>query len=374
MTSLSPRVIVLVITELDPGGAERAFTHLALRLDKSQWQPVVISLRARPTAANSILVDQLETAGIQVEFLNARHKWQFPWAIWCLRRRLRELRPAIVQSFLFHANVVSALAGRLAGTKVVAGVRVADPSRSRQRLERWLSPLIAKFVCVSQSVADFCEQSAGIAREKLQVIPNGVDVDRFANATSADRTTLGMPADRRLMIAIGRLEKQKGHDWLLPILARVFSELPAHDLLLVGDGTERTRLEQQAVQLGIRQRVHFLGRRTDVPELLRAAELMVLSSRWEGMPNVLLEAMAAGLPVVTTRVEGADEILGPLAARQCVAKGDSPSFERAVLALACEPELAAALGRANQSRVTARFSLAVMTQAYEQLYMRLTKS
>jgi len=374
MTFGAPRTIVLVITQLDPGGAERALAQLALRLDRQKFRPIVISLRARPVVGRAFLVETLEAAGIPVEFLNARHKWELPRAVWRLRRRLRAVRPVAVQSFLFHANVVAALAGKWAGVPVVAGVRVADPIRSRQRAERWLAPLISRFVCVSQSVADFCEQTAGIAREKLVVIPNGVDVEKFAHAQPVDRAALPVPAGRRLLIAIGRLEKQKGHDWLLPVLARAFPQLPEHDLLLVGDGPEQARLQQQAGELGIASRVHFLGWRGDIPALLRAAELLLLPSRWEGMPNVLLEAMAAGLPVLTTRVEGTTEILGPLAPEQSVPAGDAAAFERALVSLASDAARSVDLGQQNRARVLASFSLAFSVQAYEQIYMELMKS
>ncbi|WP_425619267.1 glycosyltransferase [Anatilimnocola sp. NA78] len=369
-----PQAIVFVITQLDAGGAERALTQLVLRLDKSRFQPTVISLRPRPVGARAILVEQLEAAGVAVEFLNALQKWEFPRAVWRLSRRLQELRPAVVQSFLFHANVVTALAGKLSGVPVVAGMRVADPSRTRQRVERWLAPLIKMHICVSQSVADFYQKTVGISRDKLDVIPNGVDVERFAQALPVDRSSLPVPANRRLLVAIGRLERQKGHDWLLPILAKAFEELPEQELLLVGDGPDRGRLQQQASELGIGDRVHFLGWRSDVPELLRGADLLLLPSRWEGMPNVLLEAMAAGLPVLTTRVEGTTEILGPLATEQSVAVGDSAAFEDAIVRLCQDRVLSAELGQSNRERVLASFSLAVMTQAYEQIYMRLMKS
>src|SRR5687767_9808047 len=124
MTSGSPRRLALVITGLEPGGAERALTHLALRINRDKFQPAVISLRPRPSGVQAELVEQLEAAGVPVDFLNARSKWQFPATIWNLSRRLRTLRPAVVQSFLFHANVTAALAAKLQGIPVLGGIRV----------------------------------------------------------------------------------------------------------------------------------------------------------------------------------------------------------------------------------------------------------
>jgi glycosyltransferase involved in cell wall biosynthesis len=291
-----------------------------------------------------------------------------------LKRRLQALRIGLVQSFLFHANVVAATAGRLAGVKVVAGIRVADPNRQRQRLERWLAPVIERYVCVSQSVADFSAEVAGLPREKLVVIPNGVDVARFRDATAIHLSTLGLPAGRRWLIAVGRLEKQKGYDRLLPLLPTVFEAHREYDLLLVGSGAERESLTRQARELGIEARVHFAGWQTNVPGLLKAAELLLLPSRYEGMPNVVLEAMAAALPVVATGVEGTAELLGPLAAEQLTPPEDGPAFQAALLAMLASRDGQIELGRANQRRVEERFSLAVMAIAYESFYTSLMNS
>lgn len=374
MTNGSPRPLALVITGLEPGGAERALTQLALRIDRSLFAPTVISLRPRPAGAQAELVDLLEAANIPVEFLNARSKWQFPLAVVKLNSRLKTLRPALVQSFLFHANVVAALAGRLRRVPVIAGVRVADPSRARQRAERWLTPWSKQFVCVSQSVADFCAQNCKLPAEKLTVIPNGVDVERFRNAAAADPAALGLEADRRFLISVGRLDRQKGFDWLFPQLPRIFAARPEYDLLIVGEGPERARLQAQATALEIQNRVHLLGWRTNVPQLLKLADLLLLPSRWEGMPNVLLEAMAAGLPVVTTEVEGAAEILGPLTAEQMVPLNDAAAFSERVLAFASSAGLRQVTGIANQARVERHFSLAVMATTYEDLYGRIINS
>ena len=369
-----PRRLALVITGLEPGGAERALTQLALRINRELFQPLVISLQPRPTAAKCLMVDQLEAAEVPVEILNAQSKWQIGSAVWRLSRRFQSLQPAIVQSFLFHANVVAALAGRLSGVPVVAGIRVADPSPARHRLERWIEPLVKKVVCVSHSVAHFSAQTAGLPRGKLSVIPNGVDVAKFRDALPADRHELGLPAQQRFFIAIGRLDRQKGHDWLLPQMPAIFAQRPQHSLLIVGDGPERKRLQAQTAELGLQQRVHFLGWRADVPQLLKLAEVLLLPSRWEGMPNVLLEAMAAGLPFVSTAVEGADEIAGLLQGDQVVNQGDAQAFTERVLAVTASSDYRMQLGKANQQRAEEHFSLALMAKAYEDIYCQIINS
>lgn len=369
-----PQPLALVITGLEPGGAERALTQLALRIDRNQFLPVVFSLQPRPQPDKCVLVDELTAAGVVVVFLNARSKWQFAYAVWRLAFHLKKLQPAIVQSFLFHANVVAAYAGKWSGVKVVAGIRVADPSRARLRAERWIAPLVQKFVCVSESVADFSATTAGLPRDKLCVIPNGVDVAKFRDAKPADRAALGLPSDRRFLIAVGRLDPQKGQDWLLPLLPRIFAERPQYDLLLVGDGPARERLQAQATTLQMQSRIHFLGWQSQVPRLLKLADVLLLPSRWEGMPNVLLEAMAAGLPVVTTAVEGAAEILGPLAEQQLTPLHDGFALQERVLAMTASASAREGLGKQNQERVCQHFSLAVMASAYEELYCQIINS
>jgi len=367
----SPLPLALVITELDVGGAEQALVHLATGLSRARFAPTVYSLQARPE--NDLLVQRLEEAQVPVHFLNLRSRWQFFGAVSKLAALFRQQQARIVQSFLFHANVVATLAARQAKVPgMVTGVRVADPSPWRQRVERWLTPKVDKIVCVSQGVAEFCQHKCGFPADKLAVIPNGVDLSRFSGATPADLQALGVPAGRRAILFIGRLDKQKGLDWLFSeVLPKVFAELPQHDLLLAGDGSQRQELESLASQLRITERVHFAGRQRTIPEILAASDLLVLPSRWEGMPNVLLEAMAAGKPLVATRVEGIEELLGKERDEQSCKAGDAPAFADKIVALARDRSIAERLGPQNQQRAAAEFTLVAMIARYEALYESL---
>ncbi len=367
----SPLRLALVITELEVGGAEQALVNLATGLSRERFSPVVYSLQPRPK--NDLLVRRLEQAEISVHFLDVQSFWQFFSAVHRLKGLLWQQQPQVVQSFLYHANVMATRAMRQAKLpRMVTGIRVADPRAWRQRVERWLAPKVDKIVCVSQGVADFCRDKCGLPGEKLVVIPNGVDLTRFENVQPADLTVLGLSAGRRSILYIGRLDRQKGLDWLLTeVMPRVFRELPQHDLLLVGDGLQREALEELVGKHGLRGRVHFLGWRGDVPEILSASDMLVLPSRWEGMPNVLLEAMSAGKPVVATQAEGVMELLGDGAAQQSCPAGDAAGFAQRILRLAQDRTLAAELGAQNQRRAAAEFSLAAMISRYEALYESL---
>jgi glycosyltransferase involved in cell wall biosynthesis len=191
---------------------------------------------------------------------------------------------------------------------------------------------------------------------------------------AADLTALGLPVGRQAIVYVGRLHAQKGLDWLLQWMPTVLSRLPDFDLLLVGQGAERPRLERRVASLGIQNRVHFVGWQSDVPRILSAARLLVLPSRWEGMPNVVLEAMARGLPVVSTRAEGVMELLGEAAAEQTVAAGDRDGFVQRLLDLLGDEKRAARIGRQNRQRAAEHFSLDAMVGAYQQLYESLMRS
>ncbi len=367
----SPLSLALVITELEVGGAEQALVNLATGLSRERFSPVVYALQ--PSPKNDRLVRRLEEAEIPVHFLNVRSYWQFFSAVSRLAALFRQQQPRVVQSFLFHANVVATQAARKAKVpRMVTGIRVADPSFLRQRVEWWLTPKVDKIVCVSQGVADYCANQCRFPAEKLVVIPNGVDLSRFENVQPADLCALGLSAGRRAILYVGRLERQKGLDNLsTTVLPRVFRELPQHDLLLVGDGPQQATLQTLLEKQGLRNRVHFLGWRDDVPRILAASDVLVLPSRWEGMPNVVLEAMAAGKPVVATQAEGVTELLGDLAEPQSCPAGDAAGFAERIIRLARDRELAGELGAQNRRRAAAEFSLAAMISRYAALYESL---
>ena len=363
--------IAFVITELDVGGAERCLTRLVTGIDKTRFEPHVFSLWPRPASGEDSLVRAIESAGVPVRFLNARSVSRVWNSRNALKRAFQELRVDIVQNFLFRANVIGTSAARAAGVpEVLLGVRVADPSCWRMWLEKRAARQAKRVVCVSDSVAEFAKRSWACGSEKLMVIPNGVDVGRYPADQPVDLTSLGIPAGRQALIAIGRLHRQKGFDWLLQLAPALLQKLPQHDLLIVGEGEERGTLTQQASNTEIAERIHFLGRRSDVPELLAASEALLLPSRWEGMPNVLLEAMASGLPVIATRAEGVEQLLGDDAAEQTVSFGADADFIEAVSRIVLGGQ---DLGAKNRRRVEGHFSLAGMIRVYEHLYETLAE-
>jgi glycosyltransferase involved in cell wall biosynthesis len=365
--------IALIITDLAVGGAERCVVELATRVDRGRFRPVVYSLAAAPPAGEDECLKALEAAGIVVHFLGAGRIWQFPAVVGRLERLLRGQGPQVAQTFLFHANIAGRIAARRAGVpRVVSGIRVAQRRpRWRLWLDRGTDRLVDRHICVSRAVAEFAARQGRLPAEKLAVIPNGVDLARFRARGGARGTVPGLgivPAGREAIACIGRLDRQKGLGWLLETAAVWMPQLPGWDLLLVGRGPQRARLEAQCRRLGLRGRVHFLGWRPDVAEILAASRLLVLTSAWEGMPNAVLEAMAAGLPVVATDVEGVRELLGPAATTQVVQFGDTEALAQRLISFASDAEMAAQTGAENHRRAETNFSLSGMVAAYEDLW------
>jgi glycosyltransferase involved in cell wall biosynthesis len=365
--------IALCITELEVGGAERNLVELATRLDRDTWDPVVYCLKPRPPADEASCVPPLEAAGIPVHCLGMRQIWHALPAIGRLRRRFVEQRPELVQTFLFHANLAGRLAARRAGVpRVVSGIRVAE-RRCRWHIwaDRLTARLVDRHVCVSQAVARFSAERASIPAEKLVVIPNGIDLAGYPVARPADLASLGVPSGRRVVTYVGRLDRQKGLHWLLETAGGWLHRVPDCDLLLVGKGPDRARLERLCAKHALSGRVRFLGWRPDVPEILAASHLLVLPSIWEGMPNVVLQAMASRLPVLATDVEGVRELLGPGSSSQVVRYGDTQAFAEKLVTLMTDRKLAAELGQKNRARAEAEFAIERVVAAYEDLWRAL---
>jgi glycosyltransferase involved in cell wall biosynthesis len=363
--------VALCITDLNAGGAERCLVEIATRIDRARFVPTVYCLKPPPEPGETSLVPELETAGVAVHFLNARGWRDFPRMVTELRRSLSDRDTQITQSFLFHANIVARFAASgVRGCRVVSGIRVAERGASWHRwADRLTQQKVDKYVCVSRSVAEFSAKIARLPAEKLAVISNGIDPQRYCNLQPANLSVL--PPGRRLITFIGRLEAQKSLRDLIATARTWLARLPDCDLLIVGKGPQEAQLREQCRAAGIAERVHFLGWRADVPAILAASSLLVLASAWEGMPNVVLEAMASGLPVAATRVEGIEELLGPAIQEQSVPYGDWEGFSEMVVRIANSPDLAEKLANANRRRAIEQFSVQRMVEAYQALWQAL---
>jgi glycosyltransferase involved in cell wall biosynthesis len=360
-----PVAVALVITDLDVGGAERSLAMLATRLDPSRWRLAVFCL-----GGPGQLVDVIRRANVSCECLeiNRRNPLQ---AFARLARSLRRFKPQLVQSFMFHANLSARVAAPWAGWPwVVGGLRVAErQKRWHLIVDRLTAPLAAGSVCVSQGVLRFSREVARLNLDRLTVIPNGIDPRPFDVAVAVPRAAIGIPNDVHLALHVGRLDPQKGLSDLLGAAERVTAQRSDWHLALAGDGPGRPWLLEQLVKHPrLQEKTHWLGQRDDVPGLLKTADVLVLASLWEGMPNVVLEAMAARLPVIGTAVEGTEDLVLPGRTGWLVPPRDPEALSRALIEAVDSPERCRQYGDEGRLRVERDFSLETTLEAYECLW------
>lgn len=361
--------IGFVITELFIGGAERCLTELALGLADRCEQVRVFSLGTLPSGQQRALVDRLEAANIRVDSAEADSAFKTISAYRRLGSWYQDLRPDVSQTFLHHANVIGSLAGKAARVpRRVAGVRVAQNRPLGCRLERMALRAAHSTVCVSDAVRQYAHNRLGC--HSSVVIPNGVDVDRFALATPFDWQTIGWPEDSVVSLFVGRLHAQKGLDLLQQHIDSIAPQGSNRRLLLVGDGPLRREIVPWIDTVGS-DRVQLLPWQADVAPLMRACRLLILPSRYEGMPNVVLEAMAAGRPVVFSQVEGSEELVAHSRQQQCFPAGDGDAMSSLVQRLLADGALCDQLGSDNQTRMKTEFTIPAMVDAYFSHYRRL---
>lgn len=284
-----------------------------------------------------------------------------------LARALLKLRPQIVNvHFVTGQALYFILLRKLFGFKTILSVHGSDLLRPREHLGLALPFMLRRADAVTVVSEDLRQRlllGLGLDPRKVRYVPNGVDVDFWADA-QRDLPRLALAAPH--LVTVGRLEPVKGLDVLLQAFWRVRRNYPDARLTIVGEGEARAALERQAALLGIEAGVTFAGRlaREGIRELFGGAHLFALPSRSEGMPLALLEAMAAGLPVVASTVGGVREVVGDEAGL-LVRSGVSEPLATAILHLLGEPALAARMGAAAAERVRERYSSAASTRAFE---------
>lgn len=291
---------------------------------------------------------------------------------------LKESRPDIVHCYLFHANIIGALAARLAGCPVViTSRRSLGYFKDGKPYYQWLENLVNRFTDIitvnSKAVMDDVLRRERLNPKKIKLIYNGIDATLYQEEKGARaeiRRRFGLRADTTLITAIANLIPYKGHADLLCAAALLRQQVPAARFLLVGrdEGIEAS-LRKLAAELGLGETVIFAGPRTDIPRILAATDIMVLPSHEEGFSNVILEGMAAGLPLVVTKVGGNPEAVIDGETGLLVPPHNPEELAKAMLKLLSEPAYAQKLGEAARKRVEACFSLTRMIREYEEMYL-----
>lgn len=353
------------------GGAEQVLLTLWEGLDRRRWRPLLIhhpepGVEPLLQAARRLEVDLWAVPRLPEGRLGAQRVLPFAQA---LRRR----RPA-----LFHANLAWQLAGKfgmaaaaLAGLPVLATEHlfVETPTPAATVLQhRMLAAGVRRYLPVSHALSRRLQRALGLPARKLQVIHNGIPVERFqAPPRPGLRQQLGLEAGRPVILTPARLDAQKGLSYLVPAAAQV----PEALFLLAGEGPERAALTAQVQAAGLAERVRLLGRRADLADWLAACDIVVLPSLYEGFPLVVLEALAAGKPVVATDIEGTREAVSDGRTGVLVPPADPEALARAVRRLLADPAWAGQLAAAGRAEVQTCFSAAAMVAAVTQVYTEI---
>jgi glycosyltransferase involved in cell wall biosynthesis len=325
------------------------------------------------------LGEQLRADGVEVVCLNRKpgRDWG---ALWRLAREIRRRRIEVLHAHQYSPFFYAALAAGLVGARprvilTEHGRHFPDHvSPLRRAVNRLLLDRLADAVnaVCGFSARALC-QVDGFAGRRIDVIENGIKLERYRPAT--DRAELcrrlGLDPRRRHVACIARFHPVKDHTTLVRAFAPLAAALPDVDLLLVGDGPRRADLEELSAGLGVKDRVRFLGVRRDVPDLLRVADVFALTSVSEAASLTLLEAMAAGVPVVVTAVGGNPEMVRHGREGLLVPRGDVPAVTAALQQILADRDLAARLGAAGRARVEERYRLEQTVERYAALYRQL---
>ena len=363
--------ILHLLVSLPVGGAEDLVAAIVRGLNPERFAAEVACIGFPGPVG-----DELQAAGYPVSCLGLDLQRASFWRLVAeVRRLLKELRPDLLHTHLYHPNLYGRLAALGLGIPVVAAVHNSY-ARAKFHRRLWnylLSWTTARVVVGSAQVWEDVRHYDGVTPARLLLLPYGICLEDLETSLSRQeaRQTLGVSGF--VLGAVGRLEEQKGHLNLLEALAQVRQELPEATLLLVGDGRLRPDLERRARELGLAERVRFLGTRRDLPLIYQALDLFVQPSWWEGLPLALLKAMGAGLPVLATRVSGVREVINDGGNGRLVEPGDAAALARVLLELYRQPERRARLGAAARLTIQEGYSLEAMVAQLEQLYLELAK-
>jgi glycosyltransferase involved in cell wall biosynthesis/GT2 family glycosyltransferase len=361
-----PIRVVHVIDSTDFGGAEQVLLQLARGLDRGAWRSIVIHDQRAERLGQRLA--ELGIEAVATDLAGAR-----PWLrVPAITRTVRRLRPDIV-----HVHRPWPRSGRVA----LAAATLARPeaiivtdhlasgraSLRRRIVERLVTARVATWIAVSPDVSRGLVQTLGAPGDRVRTVLNGVAVDRQASGRESSDDIRPAEAARtgRLLVMLAQLRPQKRHEILLEALTTLPEDVTA---VLAGDGPERPRIEARVAELGLGSRVHLAGFVEDVRALLDGADIVVLPSRFEGLPLALLEAMAVGRPIVATDVPGTRELVTDGQTGLLVRPDDPDQLANAIRRLLDDPDLARRLGEAGREQVTERFGLDQMVASVGTVY------
>lgn len=369
---VKPALIVHVIHRLEAGGLQNGVVNLINNLPADDYRHAIVCLEDATDFRHRL------RAGIEVIELRKRPGKDLP-AYWRLRGLFQALRPSLVHTRnhgTLDTQLLAAMCGVPGRIHGEHGLDVLDIDGTRWKynvVRRGVRPFVQEYIAVSADLAAWLVSTVGVAPERVHYIPNGVDAVRFSPGCRPDIVPDSLRRGGRLLIGtVGRMAEIKNQ----PVMVDAFVQLIARrpdlrsriGLVLVGEGPLRAVCLQKLQAASSTDLAWVPGERNDIPDVMRALDVFVLPSRSEGMSNTILEAMAAGLPVIATDVGGNRQLVQPSRTGLVVPPDDAEELSRAMEYYSDQPEAGKAHGRAGRASVEQSFSLAAMVRAYSALY------
>jgi len=369
------RRVFYLVDSLDIGGTETQAVELALRMPVSEYAITLGCLRAQGP-----LLNRLQGSAVAIAEFHPRGGIDSPGGVYQVLRLatfLRREKFDVVHAHDLWSNLMGVPAARLAGVRAIVSSQ-RDLSHfnwyrgMRRRLLRRVQNLSHVVLANATPIRDGLIAEDGFAPEKLRVIHNGVDTAKFQSG-KRDRARLFPHAgEGKLVVLVGNMHTDiKGHPWLIAAAPEVVREFPQTRFVFAGDGESRPVFERQVEELGLMQNFMFLGRRDDIPNVLASCDMAVLPSKAEGLPNAVLEYMAAGLPTIASRVGGNAELVEDGVTGLLVPSQDSEALSGALLRLLRDPELSRQFAAGGERRATEDFSFARLIREVDELYTEL---
>ncbi len=356
------------------GGTERALLHILARLDRRHWRSVLFH---HPEPGLAPLLE--ETQHLQVE-LRVVPRMERIWDIGSLPkfvRALRAERPSILHAHLTWPlsckyGLLAAVMARVPAVVATAHSRFDLGKKLLLRMQpRLIAAGVNRYLAVSRAVADQLCNDFGIPASKVQIVHNGIPFASFnVSANTTLRAGLTRGTAHPVVLMVGRLDKQKGHRYLIEAAQQV----PEAMFVLAGDGPDQAALEARARALGVESRILFLGYREDIPDLLASCDLFVLPSLSEGLPLSILEAMAAGKPVIASAIGGNDEVITHGENGFLVPQADPAALTDAIRTVLSDSALARRLAEAGKALVHREFTVETMVERVTRVYDELTST
>ena len=361
--------ILFLINSLHAGGAERVLINIVRHLDKTIFNPTVLCLHEQGTYFDS-LKDSCE-----LFFMRLPYKMRVKEFI-RLSKEIKRHNPLVVHTFLGNPNRWGVLAAKLAGVPVI--VTSLQNCYYYETLLQKLFDLfclrfVACFVACSEAVRTFHINRKWYPESKTQVIHNSTDISKFNVPTDkiAVRRRLQFPESSVIIGTVASLTEQKGHKYLIEAAKKITAKEKNILFVFVGNGGLRKNLEEMVCSNNLETSIKFLGLRKDIPEIMSSLDIFTLPSLWEGFGIVITEAMASGLPVIASNVDGIPEIVVDGETGILVPPKSPQELAEAVLILAKDPKRRREMGEAGRERVESHFSMKAMGTKFEQLYQGL---